>query len=59
MIYDYKHTQDTGSQCSERFGSEQRMSDKAYDVCPKCGKPVERIIYPGQRPIGGGTPMHH
>lgn len=67
MIYTYRHTTDVddsmdgfAARClSDEFERSERMADTPLVVCPMCCAPVERIIYPGQRPIGGSTPIHH
>lgn len=43
-IYEYKHTNGTPENCVERVEVFQSMSERALDVCPKCGEPVERVI---------------
>ncbi len=44
--YEYR-AKDAGKACDycrQRFEVRQCMSDEPLEVCPQCGKPVERII---------------
>ena len=40
--YDYECTK-----CGHKFEKTQSMSDKPLKECPKCGKPVKRLIGSG------------
>jgi putative FmdB family regulatory protein len=42
--YDYAPTSGSCKRCRGRFEVEQRMSDAKLKRCPRCDKPVERLI---------------
>jgi putative FmdB family regulatory protein len=41
--------------CGHQFEAFQRMSDEPLKECPKCGKPVERMISSGMGIIFKGS----
>ncbi len=43
-IYEYELIEGTCSDCPGRFEARQWMKDKSLTECPKCHKPVRRLI---------------
>jgi putative FmdB family regulatory protein len=52
-IYEYRHTGECGEGCTEYFEVEQAMRDERFAACPRCGNPVERLIFP----VGFSSPQ--
>jgi len=44
--------------CGHRFEKRQSMSDKPLKSCPKCGRPVRRLIGAGAGLIFKGSGFH-
>jgi hypothetical protein len=42
-IYEYRHLKDSGT-CPEHFEIIELAQKKPLTSCPKCGRPVERIL---------------
>ncbi len=47
-IYEYKvgEGHEGCAYCRESFTVEQKIKEEALKACPKCGAPVERLIFP-------------
>lgn len=43
-LYDYQHLKRKPANCDELVEVFQSMSDEPLTACPKCGKPVRRVI---------------
>ncbi len=53
-LYEYKVKPDHDGcpHCRDGFTTEQSIKDDALTTCPKCGAPIERLIFP----VGIATP---
>ena len=43
-VYEYKHEEKGCSELGDRFEILQKISDDPLKVCPKCQRPVRRLI---------------
>ena len=43
-IYEYMLKEGTCDECPGRFEARQRLSDQPLSACPRCHKPVQRVI---------------
>lgn len=42
------------SSCGERFEAWQKITDDPIDICPTCGQPVHRVVFPVGLVFKGG-----
>ena len=42
------------SSCGERFEAWQKITDDPIDMCPTCGEPVHRVLFPVGLVFKGG-----
>lgn len=42
------------SSCGERFEAWQKITDDPIDMCPTCGQPVHRVLFPVGLVFKGG-----